>query len=580
MPSHDPATTPEVALLACPASAWAALPARLESHGVRVHVDPDPECVASRAPALVIVDVEHVRAQGLELEVCCTKLQRHGAAAVVLLARAAERRLADQALAVGAVDLLDDPVDLERAVRSLRLRLADVRRQRVVCSAPPPERDPITGLATRGAFLEHLGHCLVRARTDRRGAAVLCFDVDHIRHLAGALPSSEVDHLLQRVADRLRELVAVRLEASRVACGISTHGLARISGVAFAVLLEDLVFVEDAAKFALHCQRGLRRSFEFGGHELQLSLTIGVSSFPSESNGAEGLLKSAETAAYVAKQSGPGSIQFYAPSMHSRVFERLSMETALRHAIDREELVLHYQPRVDIASGRTVGVEALVRWQHPQMGLVPPNSFIPLAEESGLIVPLGHYVLRQACLQARQWRERGLPPVRIAVNVSPLQFRQPDLYPVVLRELSQAGLPPGLLEIELTESSLMQDFESVSATLRRFKDSGVHVSVDDFGTGWSSLSYLRKLPLDALKIDRSFLREVTSNQEDASIVTAILMMGQSLRLRVVAEGVETPGQLAFLRIMGCDEAQGFLFAKPLPAADVERFLVEPFRAAA
>jgi EAL domain-containing protein (putative c-di-GMP-specific phosphodiesterase class I) len=316
----------------------------------------------------------------------------------------------------------------------------------------------------------------------------------------------------------------------------------------------------------------LTEPFKVADQEVFVTISVGISSYPSDDADAEQLVKCAETAAYCARQQGRNTVLYYSPAMNAKAFERLTLETGLRRALERDELIVHYQPRIDIASGRTVGFEALVRWRHPEFGLVSPAQFIPLAEETGLIVPIGAWILEQACRQTRRWQEAGLPQVRIAVNLSSVQFRQPDLFETVQGALERSGLEPRWLELELTESLLMQNPENAVLTLQRLSGRGIHLSIDDFGTGYSSLSYLKRFPIHSLKIDQTFIRELTTNPDDAAIATSIILMGKSLKLRVVAEGVETRSQLSFLRVMQCHEAQGYLFSPPVAAAEAEAFL--------
>jgi EAL domain-containing protein (putative c-di-GMP-specific phosphodiesterase class I) len=292
---------------------------------------------------------------------------------------------------------------------------------------------------------------------------------------------------------------------------------------------------------------------------------VGVSLFPLDGEDSHTLLKNAGAALYKAKKSGGANYQFYTADMHELATRRLELETSLRRAIQNEEFLLHYQPRVSIDSLDITGVEALVRWQHPQLGLVSPSEFIPLAEDTGLIVPIGEWVLRTACLQARRWRDEGFAPLKIAVNISARQFHDRDLSETVIRILDETGLPPKYLELELTESSIMQSAEFALDVLTRLKSMGINISIDDFGTGFSSLASLKRLPIDALKIDQSFVRDATADSDDAALVMAIITLGHNLRLQVIAEGVETEDQLKLLQLLRCDEIQGYFFSKPLPA---------------
>jgi EAL domain-containing protein (putative c-di-GMP-specific phosphodiesterase class I) len=319
-------------------------------------------------------------------------------------------------------------------------------------------------------------------------------------------------------------------------------------------------------------REAMQLSFDLDGQQLFATTSIGVSLFPHDGEQSTGLLKNAGAALYRAKKGGGDQYQFYTADMHARASKQFALETSLRRAIDNEELLLHYQPRVAVDSQEITGVEALVRWQHPQLGLISPAEFIPLAEDTGLILPLGEWVLRTACRQNRIWQERGFAPLRLGVNISARQFKQPHLAETVLQILAETGLAPEFLELELTESSIMDNADSAIAVLTGLKEEGITISIDDFGTGFSSLSYLKRLPIDALKIDQSFVRDVTTDPDDAALVMAIVTLAHNLRLTVVAEGVETEEQLRFLHLLRCDEVQGYLFSKPLPAEALEKLL--------
>ena len=299
-------------------------------------------------------------------------------------------------------------------------------------------------------------------------------------------------------------------------------------------------------------------------HDLHVTTSIGVSVYPDDGLDAETLVKNADTAMYQAKEHGRQSYQFFKPTMNVRAVERQSIEESLRRALERREFMLHYQPKVNLKTGEITGAEALIRWTHPTRGLVPPGEFIPVAEDCGLILPIGNWVLREACKQARAWADAGLPPATMAVNISAMEFRSDQFLEGVFAILKETGLGARLLELELTESVLMKRAESSESILKTLRASGVRLAVDDFGTGYSSLSYLRKFPIDALKIDQSFVRQITTAPDDTAIVSAIISMGRSLNLRVVAEGVETGEELAFLRSQQCDEAQGYYFGRPVP----------------
>jgi EAL domain-containing protein (putative c-di-GMP-specific phosphodiesterase class I) len=301
---------------------------------------------------------------------------------------------------------------------------------------------------------------------------------------------------------------------------------------------------------------------------------MGISVFPNDGQDAQTLVKNADAAMYRAKEQGRNHYQHYSPAMNVRTLERLALESNLRHALERKELLLHYQPRVDLESGRIIGVEALLRWQYPDLGLVSPSQFVPLAEETGLIIPIGEWVLRTACAQNRLWQSMGFPPMRVAVNLSVRQFEQRNLVETIGRVIKETGLDPNYLELELTEGLIMKNPEITVATLRSLHEMGIQISIDDFGTGYSSLSYLRRFPIHALKIDQSFVRDIITDPDGTVIVTAIILLAHSLKLKVIAEGVETRDQLDFVRSLKCHEMQGYLFSKPVPGEEITRLLTE------
>jgi diguanylate cyclase (GGDEF)-like protein len=414
--------------------------------------------------------------------------------------------------------------------------------------------DPLTGLPNRSATAEAAGMLIAEARASNAKLALLALSVDRLKPINESLGHEAGDQLLCELVRRLRGL----LRRSDV--------LGRLAGDEFVVVAGDAQSAHDIESIINKIIAALREPVTLQNRAIHVSLTIGASAFPQDGERYEQLLRSAETAMRTAKAAGRGTFRRYSLEMRSLADDRLALESDLRSAIEHNQLELHYQPKVDILSNRVRSAEALVRWRHPVRGLVPPNAFIPIAEETGLILPIGEWVLRTACRQVRGWIDAGLAPVRVAVNLSPQQFRHADLQSVVQSALAEAALEPGFLELELTESSVMHDPEKSTATLERLSQMGVHISIDDFGTGYSSLSYLRRFPLDKLKIDRSFVRDLMSNRDDASIVKAIISLAHNLRLRVVAEGVETREQLEFLRDLGCDQYQGFYCSPAVPPA--------------
>jgi diguanylate cyclase (GGDEF)-like protein len=425
--------------------------------------------------------------------------------------------------------------------------------------------DPLTELPNRQLFHEHLQAALHGARRRQTKVAVLLFDLDRFVHVNEAFGHTIGDQLLRRVAERLRLGVRNTDTLSRPEPQATAGpSLARFGGDEFIVALTDVAAEADVARVAQRLIESMGEPFVLGDREITVTGSLGISLCPDDGQDAETLLKHANSALYHAKNAGRNNYQFYTESMNAKAWSRLSLENALRRALDREEFELHYQPQVDSASGAILGAEALIRWQHPDLGMVPPTDFIPLAEESGLIVPIGAWVLETACAELRRWMTAG-SPVRVAVNLSARQFRQQDLVSLVQATIAASGVDAALLELEITESVLMHDARQAVRLLESLRALGVKLAVDDFGTGYSSLSYLKRFPIDALKIDRSFIRDVPRDADDAAIATAIAAMARSLELEVVAEGVETAEQLAFLHARACRVVQGYLFSRPVPA---------------
>ncbi len=412
--------------------------------------------------------------------------------------------------------------------------------------------DALTGLPNRMLFNDRLTLAIANAHRGRHILAVAFLDLDHFKRINDTLGHSLGDRLLQTVAARV------------TGCLREGDTVARLGGDEFTVILHDVSHGGDAAKVAQKILDTVAAPIEIDGHRLYVTTSVGISLYPEDGTDADTLLKNADNAMYRAKDSGRNNYQLCAPAMTSRALERLSLENSLRRALERQEFTVFYQPVREVRGHRFTAVEALVRWNHPEKGLVGPGQFIPVAEESRLILPLGEWVLREACRQGQEWHGKGLATLRVAVNLSARQFQHQGLVDTVEQVLSDTGFPASCLELEITESIAMSHLELTQVLLRRLRDLGVKISIDDFGTGHSSLGYLKRFPVDALKIDQTFVQDVTSDPHDAAIVAAVISLGHSLGLRVVAEGVETEGQLTFLQNEGCDELQGYLLSPPVP----------------
>jgi diguanylate cyclase (GGDEF)-like protein/PAS domain S-box-containing protein len=422
--------------------------------------------------------------------------------------------------------------------------------------------DELTGLPNRIRFKERLFQSFIDASLKSRLVGIIFLDIDHFKVVNDTLGHEAGNELLQAAAKRLQ------------GCFRPGDTVARFGGDEFTIAIADVTHVDDVVHVAQHIVDSFKAPFMIQGNELFVTFSMGISLYPFDDGNVENLLRNADSAMYSAKAEGRNCYRFYAAAMTERATQHLAVQTGLRRALDKGELTLHYQPQLDIGSGRIIGVEALVRWQHPEKGLLSPLNFIPVAEETGLIVPMGEWILREACRQVKAWQRMGHSPVRMAVNLSARQFKDPLFPQRVFEILNETGLDPQYLELEVTESTLVDGMESVSTVLQSFKQAGIMISLDDFGTGYSSLSYLKRFPIDKLKIDQSFVRDILSDASDASLVRAIIAMARALRLRVVAEGVETQGQFDFLRADGCDEIQGYLIGRPMPAAQVAELIMQ------
>jgi len=413
------------------------------------------------------------------------------------------------------------------------------------------EHDFLTGLPNRMVLKDRVKQAIALALRHRKKVGILFLDLDGFKHVNDSLGHPTGDRLLQSVAARL------------LGCIRGSDTVSRQGGDEFVVLLSEMAQPEDAAITARRILEAVAEPHAVDQHDLRITTSIGVSVYPEDGLDAETLIKNADTAMYQAKENGRQNYQFFAPAMNVRAVERQFIEEGLRSALEQQEFSLHYQPEIDLKTGLITGAEALLRWTHPKRGSLPPAQFIPIAEDSGLILPIGNWVLREASRQARVWLDAGLPGMTMAVNVSAVQLRDENFLESVFAVLKDTGLEPGSLELELTESVLMKNAISAASILQALREAGVRVAVDDFGTGYSSLSYLKKFAIDALKIDQSFIRQLATEHVDATIVPAVINMARSLKLRVIAEGVETQKELAFLRAQQCDEAQGYYFSRPI-----------------
>ncbi len=426
--------------------------------------------------------------------------------------------------------------------------------------------DPLTGLLNREQFQSSLTQALAAVQRHDTKLALMFLDLDRFKLINDTLGHRLGDLLLQAVSDRLRG--AVRAQDI----------LARLGGDEFIILLSDVVQIEDAARVAEKTIQLLAQPFALEGNDIVVTASIGISVYPDDGKDSHALLMNADAAMYLAKERGKNNYQFYTQAMTERSLERMTIERGLRHALANNELRVYYQPQIDLASGLATSVEALVRWQHPQWGLVYPDRFIGVAEETGLIVPIGAWVLRSACLQVKEWRDNDGPFSAVAVNLSPRQFLENNLYHTVKQTLAETGLNPAALELEITESAVMQDPEHTLTVLRQLRKLGVKLSIDDFGTGYSSLTYLRQFPVQSVKIDQSFVADIPSDEGCRTLVSAIIALTHELKLNVVAEGVETEEQLSFLGRHGCDSLQGFMFSRPETSASLENdFKVTQFK---
>lgn len=434
--------------------------------------------------------------------------------------------------------------------------------------------DPLTNLPNRLLFVEQLGKAMARAERQQTRVSVMFIDLDNFKRVNDTLGHNAGDELLRQVSARLSGLLRAHDSVMRVSSDgwDQPTSIARLGGDEFIVQLTDMARLDDVATIARRLVDALNQPVTIGGTEVFVGGSVGVAMYPEDGKDIDTLLMNADTAMYRAKAAGRGGFQFYHRSMNDRALERLQMEMSLRRALERDEFLLHYQPRIDVVSGKIVGAEALIRWQHPERGLLPPAEFIPLVEDAGLVIPIGEWAIRTVCRQSAAWAAEGLVTVPVAVNLASTHLKERGLPGLVAQALDEHGVSAGCLEIEVTESILLADPELSVRIAQELSEMGVQLSIDDFGTGYSSLSYLKKLPIAALKIDRSFVRDLDVDPDDEAIVSAIIALAHSLKLKVVAEGVETESQLQYLQAMRCDEYQGYLSSRPVAPVEFKRLL--------
>jgi diguanylate cyclase len=516
------------------------------------------EALAAEKPGLVLLDLSLPDSHGLET---FDKVYAHSPSVpIIVLTGNDDQMIALNAVKTGAQDyLIKGKLDRELLVRAMQYSIERKRYQEQL--EHQANYDALTGLPNRNLLHDRLKQA-VYAQRHARAIAVVFIDLDHFKFINDSLGHSAGDKLLQEMAERLRQ--AVR----------DGDTVSRLGGDEFILVLNDQQNEDIVFRAMQRIISEVSKPAVIDGQELTVTCSAGISLYPQDGPDVDTLLKNADAAMYRAKEHGRNNFQFYTAEMNKLVNERLSLESHLRRALERHELLLHYQPKLELKTGSIVGVEALLRWQHPEWGLLYPDRFIGLAEETGLIVQIGEWVLRTACTQARAWQDAGLPPITMSVNLSARQFRQDALFKSVARILSETGLHPERLEIEITESMVMHNAEAAIAILKGLKEIGVHLSVDDFGTGYSSLAYLKTLPIGILKIDKSFVKDIEGpeGKKDGLLAQAIISLGHSLKLKVIAEGVEEQAQLDFLKQNHCDEAQGYLFSRPVPPEECELLL--------
>ncbi len=520
------------------------------------------------APDILLLDLVMPEVSGFDIleQVRADPKFKHMPVIILTSSSDGENKL--RALDLGATDLLAKPVDPSE----LRLRVRNTLAAKAY-SDRLAYYDPMTNLPNRRMFLEHFEWALDKAKRYKENLALLNIAIDNFDRINATMGLSAGDNIMRIMAERIEHIIR-RTDVLGPSLGKEDPilKLFRIESGTFSLLLNRIENVENAAVAATRLLEAVREPLTLDGTDIYLTASIGIASYPAESEDSVALLRLASSARDYAKNTGGNSFQFSSIGINSMYRKRLSLESGLRKALEKDEFVLHYQPKFDFRTGAIKGVEALLRWKDVNNGLMPPGVFIPIAEETGLIVPIGEWVLRTACHQLKKWNVAGKVPISMSVNLSVKQFQDPDLLKVVRDAIDESGVAPQYVTLELTESVLIDDIEKKIDTLRKIKDMGLQLSIDDFGTGYSSFSYLRKLPVDELKIDRSFITDLSESADSLAIVTSIIFLSRSLRLITVAEGVETEEQANMLKQAGCDQCQGFLFGRPVTTSELTKLL--------
>jgi diguanylate cyclase (GGDEF)-like protein len=546
--------------------------ALLEEEGYRhfVSIDDSTQAVdrlVDTDPDILLLDLDMPGADGFEVLRTVRKLEGYQHLPVIILTASEDPGSKLKALELGATDFLSKPVDASELALRVRNTLSAKAYQDHLAYY-----DNLTGLPNRKQFINRLGKGIYQAKRDGRSLLLLDIGLDHFHNINETLGVYVGDQILQSVAERLVNLLRSSDSLGRSEGMGQIDSTARTGGDEFSVLLYGANGVEDASLVSNRVLQAIKQPFNVDGHELHLTVSIGIAVSPQDGVDADTLFKHAASATDFAKRQGRDRYQFYSSELETHSRAMMKMVADLRVAMEQEQFQLFYQPQIEVVSGKVIGMESLIRWSHPEDGFVPPEIFIPVAEEMGLIVPIGEWVLHEACRNASEWASAGHGDLKISVNVSARQFQDPGFKSSIMSALRSSGLHPANLMLEITESMLMGDIDELAILLHEIKNLGVSISLDDFGTGYSSLSYLKKFPINELKIDQSFLTEVPANNEDNSIVRAIIAMAHSLGLLVVAEGVQESEQLEFLRLHECDVIQGYYFSKPLDKTEFIKYI--------